>query len=115
MPKKAPPQLVTGPVQGVLPTIAETTVPVGERDFGNYDAAKRLAQQGAGRNGQTSPAALPAYDAGRPPVQNAALVKEMPAEPEITGSIAARPKADEGWFSSTASSFRGVASAVGLW
>ena len=115
MPKKAPPKLIAGPIQGVLPTIAETTVPVGERDLANFDAAKRLAQQGAGRSGQTSAAALPAYDAARPPVQNAALVKEVPAAPETTGSVPSRPKAEEGWFSSTAASFRGVASAVGLW
>lgn len=115
VPKKAPPKLISGPVQGVLPTIAETTRPVGQRDFGNYDAATRLAQQGAGRTGQTSTAALPAYEAARPPVQNAALIKELPAEPEVTGSVPARPKAEEGWFSSTAASFRGVASAVGLW
>ncbi len=112
--KKAPPKLITGPIQGVLPTIAETTVPVEQRELGNYDAAKRLAQEGAGRSGKTSTAALPAYDGGRPPLHNAALVKELPTAAETTGSIPARPKAEEGWFSSTAASFRGVATAVGL-
>jgi len=122
VPKKAPPKLISGPIQGVLPTIAETTVPVEQRDLANFDAAKRLAQQGAGRTGQSSSAALPSYDAAKTassaadaPVQSAALVGAVSADPMTTGSLPARPKAEDGWFSSTAASFRGVASAVGLW
>jgi peptidoglycan/xylan/chitin deacetylase (PgdA/CDA1 family) len=138
VPKNAPPKLASGPVTGVMPTIAETTVPVGERSIDNFDAAKRLAQEGAGRTGKTSTAALPAYDAtaGKarpvgapvtaastqrtaPPAPAPAPARQAADEPQTTGSLPdvarPRPKAEDGWFSSTAASFRGVASVVGLW
>ncbi len=122
VPKNAPPQLVAGPVKGVLPTIAETTVPVGQRGIDGYDAAKQLAQQGVGRTGKTATTVLPSYtpprpaEVARPPIHNAAQVTEMAPAVEITGSVPTRvPRAEDGWFSSTASSFRGVATAIGLW
>ena len=141
VPKNAPPKLASGPVTGVMPTIAETTVPVGERSIDSFDAAKSLAQEGAGRTGKTSTAALPAYDANaakaRPvggavapaalataPAPRTAAPAPTPTravadEPQTTGSVPtathARVKAEDGWFSSTAASFRGVASVVGLW
>jgi peptidoglycan/xylan/chitin deacetylase (PgdA/CDA1 family) len=139
VPKNAPPKLASGPIAGVMPTIAETTVPVGERSIDNFDAAKRLAQEGAGRTGKTSAAALPAYDAtaakartvGAPaataaptpraaapaPAQVPAPARQASDEPLTTGSVpvAMRPRPEDGWFSSTAASFRGVASVVGLW
>jgi peptidoglycan/xylan/chitin deacetylase (PgdA/CDA1 family) len=132
VPKNPPPKLVAGPIKGVMPTIAETTVPVGERSLDNFDAAKRLAQQGVGRTGKTSTAALPNYDAGRTPPRPLAAPAAAMAAPtatpavahahetpavETTGSVAVvpRPKPEDGWFTSTASSFRGVASVVGLW
>ncbi len=135
VPKKAPPKLIAGPIQGVMPTIAETTVPVGERSLDNFDAAKRLAQENAGRSGKTSTAALPTYDTSRTPARAVGTIApvaaaqphpaaaeptramETPVEPETTGSVpaATRPKAEDGWFSSTAASFRSVASVVGLW
>lgn len=129
VPKNPPPQLVAGPIKGVLPTIAETTVPVGQRGIDGYDAAKQLAQQGVGRTGKTATTALPAYapprpayapprpaEVARPPLHNAAQVMEMAPMPEVTGTVPTRvPSAEDGWFSSTASSFRGVATAIGLW
>lgn len=126
VPKTAPPQLVTGPIKGVLPTVAETTVPVEQRGIDGYDVAKRLAQQGAGHSGKTATTALPTYEAARsatesgaaPAVRNAAYAAVAPTtvEPVTTGSVpAAAPRTDEGWFTSTATSFRGVASAIGLW
>lgn len=115
VPKKAPPKLIAGPIKGVIPSIAETTVPVEQRGLEGFDVSKQLAQNAVGKTGKTSTAALPAYDAARPPVASAALAKEMPVEPETTGTVAARPRPEDGWFSSTASSFRGVASAIGLW
>lgn len=133
VPKNPPPKLIAGPIQGVMPTIAETTPPVDRRGLDTYDAATRLAQEAAGRSGKTSTAALPAYDTTRGPARpvgqvaataapaaaatarTAALAREVPAEPETTGSVpAAKPKAEDGWFSATAASFRGVAAVVGL-
>jgi peptidoglycan/xylan/chitin deacetylase (PgdA/CDA1 family) len=121
-PKIAPPQLVSGPIKGVLPTIAETTVPVGQRGIDGYDSAKQLAQQGVGRTGKTATTALPSYTPPRapqvalPPVHSANQVTEMAPSLEVTGSVPTRvPGAEDGWFSSTASSFRGVATAIGLW
>ncbi|MDK9694865.1 MAG: polysaccharide deacetylase family protein [Siculibacillus sp.] len=119
VPKTPPPKLISGPIRGVVPSIAETTVPVDQRSLDNFDAGKRLAQEAAGRSGKTSAAALPAYDAGRASpatARNAAMAAELPPpEPETTGAIpAARPKPEDGWFSSTAASFRGIASVVGL-
>ena len=116
MPKNTPPKLVTGPIQGVLPTVAETTVPVQERGVTGYDATKQLAQTAAGRAGTTTGQALPAYDAAKAMPVAATPAQVKAEEPETTGSIrpAVAPK-EEGWFSSTASSFRGIGSAVGLW
>ncbi len=131
VPMTPPPKLVDGPIKGVIPTVAETTVPVEQRSLDSFDAAKRLAQQGEGRTGKTSTAPLPAYAAARAvrPVGAAPIAAPAPqaapsvlrgpteeAEPETTGSIP-RPaaKAEEGWFSSTASSMRGIGGALGLW
>ena len=133
VPKTAPPRLVQGPIKGVMPTIAETTAPLPERSVDNFDAARQLAQMGAGRTGKTSTAPLPDY-ATRPAVQpvaakaqpvivpiaatpsRAAPVEAAPApEPETTGTVAPRPPKEEGWFTSTASSFRGLGGALGLW
>lgn len=131
VPKSPPPKLVSGPIKGVMPTVAETTAPLPERSVDNFDAARQLAQMGEGRTGKTSTAPLPAYDARTParaqpvlipigakPAETTVAVPVKPiAEPETTGSIAPRPaaSADEGWFTSTASSFRGVGGALGLW
>lgn len=123
VPKDPPPKLVDGPVKGVLPTVAETTVPVGERSLDSFDAAKRLAQQGEGRTGKTSTAPLPAYQAATAATP-AAAVSTAPAaaptaatgEPETTGSVpAAKAAKSDGWFSASASSFRGFGGALGLW
>jgi peptidoglycan/xylan/chitin deacetylase (PgdA/CDA1 family) len=124
VPKTAPPKLVTGPIKGVMPTISETTAPLPERSVDNFDAARQLAQMGAGRTGKTSTAPLPAYDA-RATAQPAAA-KAQPvivpiaataseSDPETTGSIGPRVVREEGWFTSTASSFRGLGGALGLW
>jgi peptidoglycan/xylan/chitin deacetylase (PgdA/CDA1 family) len=114
VPKNPPPKLVTGPIEGHIPTIAETTVPVQQRALTGYDVQKQLAQTAAGRQGTTPGQALPAYDAAK-----TAVPAPVTSEPATTGSIpapvVAQPKAEEGWFSSTASSFRGIGSAVGLW
>lgn len=114
-PKDAPPKLVTGPIEGHIPTIAETTVPVQERGLTGYDVQKQLAQTAVGRQGTTPGRALPSYDAAR----SAAPAPAAASEPATTGSISAPSatpvKSEEGWFSSTASSFRGIGSAVGLW
>jgi len=144
VPKTPPPRLVSGPIKGVMPTIAETTAPLPERSVDNFDAARQLAQMGAGRTGKTSTAPLPAYDAhaatpakapvtatGAQPIRaaapQAAAAKAQPvivpiaapavapAEPETTGTIAPRAAKDDGWFTSTASSFRGLGGALGLW
>jgi peptidoglycan/xylan/chitin deacetylase (PgdA/CDA1 family) len=115
VPKTASPKLATGPVKGIVPTVAETTVPVGERGIDGYDAAKQMAQGAAGKTGKTDPRPLPAYDAGKP-VQKAQLLEEVPTDPQPTGSIAAHtPRPEDGWFSSTAQAFRGAAVAIGLW
>lgn len=147
VPKNPPPRLVSGPIKGVMPTIAETTAPLPERSVDNFDAARQLAQMGAGRTGKTSTAPLPAYDAhaatqakaaptaatpqpSRIPAPQAAAPKPQPvivpiaaavtpaaspAEPETTGTIVPRAAKEEGWFTSTASSFRGLGGALGLW
>ncbi len=112
VPKDPPPKLVTGPIQGHIPTIAETTVPVPERGLTSYDMQKQLAQTAAGRQGTTTGQALPSYDAAKTASPSA-------TDPLVTGSIPAAAPAqsgsDQGWFSSTASSFKGIGSAVGLW
>jgi len=123
MPKDPPPRLVTGPIQGVMPTIAETTVPVGQRGVTDYDAAKQLAQTAAGRQGTTTGQPLPSYDAAKAQPSTGAVPGPQSAapssEPQTTGSVpapvVAQPKSEEGWFSSTASSFKGLGTAVGLW
>jgi len=144
VPKTAPPKLVQGPIKGVMPTVAETTAPLPERSVENFDAARQLAQMGVGKTGKTSTAPLPAYDpaVAKAPAQmraqpvlipigtsGAAPASALPAtarpepvaaspaaEPETTGSIAPRVAAkDDAWFSSTASSFRGLGGALGLW
>jgi hypothetical protein len=112
-----------------MPTVASTSAPLPERSVDNFDAARQLAQQNAGRTGKTSTAPLPAYDGRvaltppRPAVVAPAAVAPVPAkveqaptsEPETTGSVAPRAAKEEGWFTSTASSFRGLGGALGLW
>ncbi len=139
VPKTAPPKLVQGPIKGVMPTVAETTAPLPERSVENFDAARQLAQMGVGKTGKTSAAPLPTYDAAAakapaqarpqpvlipigtsgaaPAAARSEPVAASPvAEPETTGSIAPRVAAqDDAWFSSTASSFRGLGGALGLW
>ncbi|WP_165498332.1 polysaccharide deacetylase family protein [Siculibacillus lacustris] len=168
VPKTPAPKLVSGPIAGVMPTVAETWVPVAERGIDGYDLTKQMAQQGAGHAGQPSTAPLPAYApppagsaTGTPaatvvptaPAVPAAAVAPLPvtpgrsatvvtaplttparpslppvparaADPTATGSLpppvvpapTPKPAATEpGWFSSTAASFRGLATAVGLW
>ena len=138
VPKTPPPHLVQGPIKGVMPTIAETTAPLPERSVDNFDAARQLAQMGAGHTGKTSTAPLPDY-AARPAVQPAvakaqpvivpiaaaapdparvepaAAPAEAAREPETTGSVAPRAPKEEGWFTSSAASFRGLGGALGLW
>jgi peptidoglycan/xylan/chitin deacetylase (PgdA/CDA1 family) len=143
VPKNPPPKLISGPVAGRLPSLAETWVPVAERGIDGYDLSKQMAQQTAGRNGTLPTTPLPAYDAARPATAPAAG-----AVPEVTRSIPAKADAaarttsaapapveaapmttaapvveakstvrsgEAGWFTSTASSLRGFASAAGLW
>ncbi|MER2605160.1 MAG: hypothetical protein ABTQ29_04970, partial [Siculibacillus sp.] len=71
-----------------------------------YDAARAVRPAGAAPIAAPAPQAAPSVLRG--PTEE--------AEPETTGSIP-RPaaKAEEGWFSSTASSMRGIGGALGLW
>lgn len=122
MPKDPPPKLVSGPITGVMPTIAETTVPVQERGVTDYDATKQLAQTAAGRQSTTTGQPLPSYDAAKPmPAVGAVRPQSAatPADPQITGSISAQAptatRTEDGWFSSTAASFKGLGTAAGLW
>lgn len=127
-PKNPPPKLVDGPIKGVMPTVAETTGPVEQRALENFDATRQLAQIGEGRTGKTSTAPLPTYGtAAKPAVVASApaaavaapkpvILPPAPAraeEPETTASVPT--KQEEGWFSSTASSFKGLGGALGLW
>lgn len=122
-PKNPPPKLVGGPIKGVMPTVAETTGPVEQRALENFDATRQLAQVGEGRTGKTSTAPLPVYGAAKPvaaaavvPAAATATLPATPAHPdeaETTASVPARH--EEGWFSSTASSFKGLGGALGLW
>ena len=131
MPKNPPPALVAGPIKGVMPTIAETTLPVKDRNVGTYGTAQQLAQEQAGRSGKNSVAPLPAYQPApvkASPLQSANLATEMAptslaaagtdtaTDTTATHSIAAAPAPrDDGWFASTASAFRGMGNAIGLW
>lgn len=127
VPKNPPPKLAFGPVKPEMPTIESTAAPLPERSVDNFDAARQLAQMGAGRTGKTSTAPLPAYDAAatrepaKPVVAPIAAPTAAPAprsaldEPATTGSVGRQASKDEGWFTSTASSFRGLGGALGLW
>ncbi|NLH82261.1 MAG: polysaccharide deacetylase family protein [Phyllobacteriaceae bacterium] len=122
VPKNPPPKLVAGPIEGITPTIENTAAPLAERSVDNFDAARQLAQMNAGRDGKSSTAPLPAYGAAtaKPTiVPIAATPVTAPtapvAEPETTGSVATTPAKSDGWFSATATSFRGLGGALGLW
>jgi peptidoglycan-N-acetylglucosamine deacetylase len=131
-PKVAPPPIATGPApEGVIDT---TPAPLGERNITGFDVGRQLAQDKQGKVGKPSDAAtpLPAYQvqpaapAAKPAQKPGTPLIDQPADPTVTKSIPASPSTDatpapkpvakdEGWFSSTASSFRSVASAIGLW
>ncbi|WP_407050692.1 polysaccharide deacetylase family protein [Methyloraptor flagellatus] len=130
MPKNPPPALVAGPVQASFPTIAETTLPVQERRVGTYGTAQQLAQEQAGRSGKNSAQPLPTYQPqtalavpaapavnARPLPSAAAAVEPLTTQSVPTTQAAALPPqpADDGWFASTASAFRGMGNAIGLW
>ncbi len=127
VPKNAPPKLVSGPIEGIAPTIENTAAPLGERSVDNFDAARQLAQMNAGRDGKSSTAPLPAYGAPGATAQKPVIVPIATApttpeattppaqDPETTGTVAARPAKSDGWFTATATSFRGLGGALGLW
>ncbi len=129
-PKQAPPPVATGPVQaGVIDT---APAPIGDRSISGFDTGRQLAQDKLGKTLNSTSAPLPAYQpkpaaASTPtpqpkPAATPAPLLEQPVDPTTTQSITPRPgpstqlqSKDDGWFASTANTFRGVATAIGLW
>ncbi|MDR3374112.1 MAG: polysaccharide deacetylase family protein [Ancalomicrobiaceae bacterium] len=120
--KQPLPPLASGPAPaGVVDT---APAPINERNISGFDVSRQLGQEQLGKVGTPSakPAPLPAYQTPDTPAQ--------PADPTVTKSIASTPAAstsqvqpmpapapkhDDGWFGSTASTFRGIGTAIGLW
>ncbi len=100
VPKTPPPPLVAAgyPVSVSLP---QANTPLGERNLAGYDTGRQLQQDQQGRSGKTSDAPLPSYN-------SAALNEVVARAPEKT-------HAEQGWFATTANSFRGLGAAIGLW
>lgn len=108
VPKGGIPPLATGPVAGALPDAGPA--PLGQRNVAGFDAGRQLVENAQGRTGKTSDAPLPAYD------QNA-LARTVAGSTgsAAPGAAAAPSSTEDGWFASTATSFRGLGSAIGLW
>jgi peptidoglycan/xylan/chitin deacetylase (PgdA/CDA1 family) len=109
VPKKGIPPLADGTIINVAGTttgsVDVTPPPLPDRQIAGFTAGRQIDQAAQGRDGSKPAAApLPTYD-------SAALIKASakPAAP------AAPPPAEVGWFSSTASTFKGIGSAIGLW
>jgi len=122
-----PPPVATGPV---APGVVDTApAPLGDRTVDGFDPARQIGQEQLGKVGKPSanPAPLPVYK----PKPASAGTQEAPAAtqsirpapmPETQGQALPAPMSapaveakDDGWFSSTAKSFKSVGSAVGLW
>lgn len=104
VPKQPTPPLAHGPVNAQFPSAAPA--PLAERNVAGFDAGRQLVQSSQGRDGRTADGPLPAYDSA---AINRATAVPLPAsrgEP-VAG--------EDGWFASTATSFRGLGSAIGLW
>lgn len=101
VPKQKTPVLSSAPVTPVLPDRA--AAPIGDRTVAGFDAGRQLNETIQGRTGKTGSEPLPAYD-------SAAITHTV-------STSSGRPSAanEEGWFASTAGTFRGLGSAIGLW
>lgn len=124
----APPPIATGPV--TAGKIDTSPAPMHDRTVEGFDPAHQLAQEKLGKVAHplNAPPPLPAYQKS-PATPRATPVVANP-DPQSTQSIhtvqpgdtaaapAAAPPAehqDDGWFSSTARTFKGIGAAVGLW
>lgn len=134
-----PPPVATGPV--APGEIDASPAPLSERTVDGFDPARQIVQQNLGRVGQpsTNPAPLPAYQLpakpvakpapastdGQPatqsiqPVGSAAPMGQAPAASSqpipAPVPVQAPQSNDDGFFSSTAKTFKGIGAAVGLW
>ncbi|MDR3497399.1 MAG: polysaccharide deacetylase family protein [Ancalomicrobiaceae bacterium] len=121
--KQPLPPVATGPSPaGVVDT---APAPIGERNIDGFDISRQLGQEQLGKVGAPSdkPAPLPAYQAPATAAQpgDPAVTKSISAPKAPNASTAAQPippaapKHDDSWFGSTAATFRGIGSAIGLW
>jgi peptidoglycan/xylan/chitin deacetylase (PgdA/CDA1 family) len=120
----APPPIATGPV--TAGTIDTSPAPIANRTVDGFDPAHQLAQEKMGKVAKPSnaPAPLPAYQKKTVPavgdVQTTQSISTMPPasaelQPLPQPAVNAAEPRDDGWFSSTARTFKGIGSAVGLW
>lgn len=118
-----PPPIATGPTTaGVIDT---SPAPMKDRNIEGFDPAHQLAQEKLGKvpHPANVPAPLPAYQkkpAAGTDVQSTQSIS-TPAQSTSVAPMNQMPPAaapeqkDDGWFSSTAKTFKGIGSAVGLW
>ena len=137
VPKIAPPPVPTGPAP--VGSIDTTPAPIGERSITGFDTGRQLAQDKLGKTVKPATAPLPAYQPApaKPVAKTVKPTPLDPTEPQVTQSVpatpvgptaptapmpeaipapvATTPAKDDSMFGSTASTFKGIATAIGLW
>jgi peptidoglycan/xylan/chitin deacetylase (PgdA/CDA1 family) len=110
-----PPPVATG--SAGPDNIDTSPAPIANRTVDGFDPAHQAAQEKLGRVGLPSekPAPLPPYKP-TPAARQDAPTTTQSIRPTTASAPAPAPEAkDDGWFSSTARSFKGIGSAIGLW